>query len=66
MRKQSIPATLYSEIVNMTKLQEAKVEKLESLGWIVVTPPESTFNGALLMEDVGGVSHFVHPNGTVE
>jgi hypothetical protein len=66
MKRKPLPSTLYSEILPMTPEQEAKGDELEKLGWIPVTPPENIFNGAMMMEATDGITHFVHPDGTVE
>ena len=50
--------------MDMTPEQEAKVEELEKLGWITVTPPEDIFDGALIMEGLEK-NHFVRPDGSV-
>jgi len=54
------------ERTQMTPEQSEKVKELESLGWITQTPPEGTFNGALLMEaPPDGRSYYICPDGTV-
>jgi hypothetical protein len=60
-----LPSTLYAELLALTSEQEAKVAELKERGWQQVTPPEDTFGGSLLMEDIEGVSHYVDPDGTL-
>ena len=63
--RKALPATTFSEILERTSAQQAKISELEALGWIVVTEPEGTFNGAMLLE--GPDCHvFVQPDGSIE
>lgn len=60
----ALPATRFSEILPRTPEQKATAKKLKKEGWIVVTEPEGTFNGAMMLE--GPDKHlFVLPDGTV-
>ena len=58
-----LPSTTFSEIVDMTEAQRVKVEELTKLGWIKVSEPEGTFNGALLIEGLDGLTYFLDVGG---
>ena len=60
-----LPSTVYSEIVEMTPAQSAKVQELIKCGWQQITNAEGTFNGSLIMESPDGNNHFVFPNGEI-
>jgi len=59
-----LPATTYSELLPMTEAQKVKLAELTALGWEAVTPPEGTFNGAMLVEGPER-THYLYPDGSI-
>ena len=60
-----LPATMWSEIVPITKPQKKKLKELEAKGWIAQTEPDAIFNGALIIEGTDGNNYFIYPDGSL-
>jgi hypothetical protein len=60
-----LPSTLHAKILPMTDAQRTRVAELTAKNWIVQTPPEDTFDGAMLIEAPDGLSHLIESDGTL-